>query len=310
MRLLNCLTLLVLVIPASSAQAEPQASTVSVTGSAFVERPCEVMRLQVDLLSRGPLLTEAMSQLKARAEKATAQLKDLGALPASIKLGTPKVMDIRTQQQRQMQQMVVEQLRSRGRRVAEREEKAQPVTVGQKLTAEWKLDSTDAEQLLVRVHDLKQKITDGDLSGFNELNTKSEEDEELAEELGEMAQMYNYDDGQSRPGQPVFMFVARFSDDEKQKAMADAYQSAQKQATQLSKAAGRSLGTLVQITSHAASNPASSLYAGGFSNYDPFQYQIVQQAAMAAGENSDESISLEPDLVRWQVSVSASFAIE
>lgn len=310
MRLSLCLTLLVLIALVLPARAEPTASTVGVTGSAYVERPCEVMRLQVDLLSRGPSLTEAISQLKVRAEQAKAQLEKLGALPNSIKLGTPKVMDIRTQQQRQMRQMVIEQLRSRGRRAAERKEKAEPVTVGQQLTAEWKLDPAEADQMLVRIHELKQKISDGDLSGFNELNAKSEEDEELAEELGEMAQMYNYDDGQSRPGQPVFMFVVRFSEEEKQKAMADAYPSAQKQATQLAKAAGRSLGTLVQINSHGASNATSNLYNSGYSNYDAFAYQIMQQSALTAGENSDESISLEPDAVRWQVSVSASFAIE
>lgn len=297
--------LLVIALPARAQfPGLPQEGTVSGAGTVLIDKPPTSLRLSIELLARGKDLPDALAKLKDRKEAARLQLAELGAIERSIQIAEPKLSTGKTPQQEQMQRMIVQRLRSRGKKGAP----AQPtmVTIGAALTADWALEAGSTEDLLVRSHALEEKIKAADLAGLAELEELSPAEKELQEETANMG--YGGGQEQAKPGEPVFLYVGPITDEERDQALAQAFGKAKTQAQQLSKAAGSSLGPLRSLT--ATFQPITDQQAmAGYGYQNPY-YQIMQQYGEGSwGEGSQEAIGPRAGKVGLRVTVHAAFSL-
>jgi len=307
-------SVVVLASPAfAQAQGAGEGGTVSGNGVVTISRQPETMRLQVALQGKGATLKDALAAVKTRADAARKQLTSLGAEKDSIKIDNTKITPKNDQdQQRQMQRMMMQRMQQGGKTPKKPKKVAEPVLVSAMLTAEWKLDTKSADELLLSVNALQEKIKAADLAGMKDAEKLSPEQEEMLEEMGDQ-EMYNYNsNNQPKPGEPVFLFVGKISDAERDKALGEAFQKAKAQATRVAKAAGAELGTLKSLTSH----DASSGYNGYGGNYDRYAYQALQAARAQAGiddedgEVETEAMGVEPARVKVTITVMASFDLK
>ncbi|MCA9006517.1 MAG: SIMPL domain-containing protein [Planctomycetaceae bacterium] len=282
-----------------------EAGTVSGNGTVVIEKTPAVMRMQVDLLSKASSLEEALAGLKERVEAARAQLAAFGVDKASIKLGEPKLSAGKNDRQQQMEAVLAERMRSLNRGGAQKNAApSTPVTVSVELTAEWKLKVKTIEELLLATQPLQKKIKDADVGGIKAASQLSPEEQEIMEEMGEIS-MYG-DEGESKPGEPVFFYAALISQQEEDKALGEAYQKARSQAARLAKAAGYELGKLSSISSDAGSSTQESEYG-----YSSAYYTIARrlQAAENSKDSQAEAVSVLPGQVKYEVNVMAGFEL-
>ena len=148
-------------------------------------------------------------------------MTSLGAEKDSIKIDNTKITPKNDQdQQRQMQRMMMHCMQQGGKTPKKPKKVAEPVLVSAMLTAEWKLDTKSADELLLSVNALQEKIKAADLAGMKDAEKLSPEQEEMLEEMGDQ-EMYNYNsNNQPKPGEPVFLFVGKISDAERDKRSA------------------------------------------------------------------------------------------
>jgi hypothetical protein len=179
------------------------------------------------------------------------------------------------------------------------------------LTAEWKLSAKSPDELLLAVHALQEKIKAADLAGMKDAEKLSPEQEEMLEEAEDPDMMGFNSNIEVKPGEPVFMYVSRISDAERDKALAEAFQKARAHATRLAKAAGAELGNLKSLTAHNAS-PRDYDVSGGRNQY---AYQMIQMARAQAGLDDDEAndteaLGVEPGPVKINVTIMAVFDLK
>jgi uncharacterized protein YggE len=310
---LSTVVLLLAAPGAASAQlVEP--GTVSGNAHVTISRQPETMRVQIALQGKGATLKDALTAVKSRGDAARKQLTTLGAAKDSIKVESPKVAeknDQQNQRQMRMQMMMMQRMRQGGKAAAPKKAKtAEPILVSAMLTAEWKLDAKSPDELLLSVHSLQEKIKAADLAGTKDAEKLSAEQEEMLEEMEDQMQFGS--DNEPKPGEPVFMFISRISDADREKALAEAFQKAKTQATRVAKAAGAELGSLKSLT-------ASSSSAGGYNqygNYNQHAYRAIQLARQAQGIDEDgsddetEAMGVEPGPVKITVTVMASFDLK
>ena len=291
------------------AQAPDESGTVAGNGVVTISRPPEIMRVQIALQGKGADLKAALAAVKARADAARKQLTTLGAGKESIKVDQAKIGAKNNQQQRQMQMMMMQRMRQ-GNKASKKPKTPDPVLVSAMLTAEWKLDSKSADDLLVAVHALQEKIRAADLAGTKDAEKLSPEQEELLEEMEANQNQYGSED-EPKPGEPVFIFVSRISEAERDKALAEAFQKAKVQAMRLAKAAGAELGDLYSLTGGSSSPNDYNSYG----RYNQYAYQTLQMARAEAGMEDDEgndteALGTEPGPVKINVTVRAAFDLK
>jgi uncharacterized protein YggE len=287
--------------------------TISGNGIVVLKREPQVLRLQIDLLAKGKNLKEVLEKLKARREAARKQLTALVAAPASIEFADVKIMPGKTDQQRQMEMMIRQRMRSAGRATTKEAEKFGPLTVSVGLKAEWPLQAATAEERLLRAHELEEKLKAADLAGRNETEQLSPEEQEAAEE-SEDAQMRMYESSEGpKPGEPVFLYVGKIPDPDRAKALAEAFGKAKAEAARLAEAAGVTLGALRYVGS-GSGGPWGTDYEdmSAYSNsaYARYLYPILQRARAGQGDVIDEAIGVNAGMVTMRYSVSAAFAIK
>ena len=286
---------------------EEERGVVSGTGAASITRPPDTMRLQIGVMGRGATLKDALTALKDRVSKAKTQLTALGAEKDSIKISEPHITELQNDRSRQMQMMMMRS-RMRGGKANSKTSTPIPVLVSSMLTAEWKLTAKLPDELLLAVHPIQEKIKAADLAGSKEAEKLTPEQEELLEEA---AQEYGYDGSdESKPGQPVFLFVSRVADAERDQALADAYDKARKQASRLASAAGAQLGRLKSLNSHESSANDSDEYGGGGFNFSYRQMQMLNRRQANSEKDENEAFAVQPGPVKFLVTVTASFEVE
>lgn len=296
-------TVILVLLPHVGQSAEPAAATVMATGTASLERSCQIMRLQLDLLARADDISAAASQLEARAKAAVDGLAGLGADRATIRLDSPRLSDPGSDRQSQLEMMVRQQVRARTRPNAKKKEF---LSVVQSLTADFALPEADGTELLIKVHELQSKIREADFAGLKAIDEAMKEDEDLAEAMEEMQSQISFGGmEEQRPGEPVFLFLARWTDDQHAPAMVQAFADARKQAKALALAAGRELGELTQLTGHEAGEPISY---GGLQGFSAAYYQMMGQDGDANPRH--ESTSTTPGLVRKTLTINATFTLK
>jgi uncharacterized protein YggE len=120
---------------------------------------------------------------------------------------------------------------------------------------------------------------------------------------------YNSNDG-PKPGEPIFLFVSRIPEADREKAIAEAFQKAKTQATKLAKAAGVELGGLKSLSSRSNSGGGNEY---GYNSQAYRMMQMAQRMQMTGDdedeENSAEALGAEAGPVKFNVVVTASFEL-
>ena len=273
---------------------------ISASGTSIVQRKPTQLRLYMQLQVKGKTLDDALAKLKERREAATAQLETLKADKKSIVFGAPSVGAQQSSRRQQIEAMVMAQMRSRGKKAPKGLKVPQTVTLTCTLTAHWPLEAQSPEQLLLLTQGIQEKIKAADLSGSKEAEKLSPEEEEFEEEATQMMNQYNEE--AKSAGQANFVFVAILPKEEREKAMAEAFANAKKQAAELAKAAGVNIGPLVGLSGHCG---GQSNFGGGFNSYDPSGRMEALQQMMSQGadenpnEKLDETIGADPGTLKF-----------
>lgn len=294
-----------------TAQAQMAESAVTGTGAVDIKKQPDAMRVQVDLVAKGKDLKEALAKLKQRRDAATNQLVALGVDKSALTFAEPGIATDQSsrQRERQMEMMVRARTGGRAKKPDAKSAAAPPVMVAQQLKADLPLKGASIEELLEKAHTLQEKIKAADLAGLKETEKLSPQEEEQAEETKAMEEMMMGNTGEPQRGEPVFLFVSKITEAERDKAMAEAFQKAKAEAQRLAKAAGAELGKLNTLHATAAAGNE------GYDEYDAYAsrgyYRAMQQAA-GRGDSSEatEAIGGKIGKVGIRVSVTASFTMK
>jgi uncharacterized protein YggE len=285
--------------------AGSSAPSINGSGASVLSRSPKTLRLRIDLSGSAKSTKDALAKLKTLGDAATTKLKDMGAEKDSIKIAAPRISEASNDQRRQMEMMVRQRMRAGGKKPKAQPEP--PVVVSATLTAEWKLAGKDVAALLIEGHDLEEEVKAADLAGTKKNGEeKSEEEQEMTDE---MEQYGMRDDGQPKPGQPLFMYVAKVDEAERAKALHGAYEKARAEAEQLAAAAGVKLGSLRGLQSQASPGDEGNY---GYSRYGNMrQYMIAQMAASGESESAlpTEAVGAHPGEVRMTFAVYANFEL-
>ncbi|MDB5387790.1 MAG: hypothetical protein JWM11_3436 [Planctomycetaceae bacterium] len=282
---------------------------VSGTGMVQLERIPEILRMQVQLTSKGATLKEALTALKARSDAARLQLATMGAEKESIKIDASRIA-VQDPNRRNAMEMMLAQQMKRGAKGAAKSKPVAPVEVTASLSAEWKLTVKDAETLLLAVHPLQEKIRAADLAGKAETEKLTPEQEEMLEELQASGQNRFGQNDQETQGQPDFLFVSHITEAEHEKAMAEAFQKAQARASRFAKAAGCQLGAVRSIES--SDGPSMEYEDYSMRGYGSSQFSLLQQAARQHSGSTDlpEAVGATASKVKYAVNLTATFELK
>lgn len=286
--------------PLTCLRAQEQGSGIQASGMATIERPSEVMRMQVEILAKSAKdLPDAMAKLKSRRAKVEKTLESLGADKKSISFGELRIDESQDENHRRMEMMVHQRLAQRGKKPA-KEVVTKPVRVAMRLTVEWPLKDADAASQLMESKKLQDAIKAADLAGLKETEEQTAEESEVAEEMEEP--MNNWGgQNQAKPGEPQFRFFAKIPAADREKAMAEAFRRARVEAEQLAKAADVGLGRLQSLQATSSPDPED------FEGYRPYGFQYRGRPSETDG---DEATGPKPGILKLRVGISASFAIK
>jgi hypothetical protein len=287
---------------------------ITATGTSVVQRKPTQLRLYMQLTAKGKTLKDALAKLKERQEAATTQLESLKADKKSIVFGVPSMAGDQSSRKKQIQAMVIQQMKARGKKVPKGLLAPQTVSVSSTLTAHWPLKEDSHEKLLLLSQNLQEKIKAADLSGSKETEKGSAEDEELDEETSQMMSRFGGEEEGQQPGQPQFLFVAELPKKERAKAMADAFVKAKARATELAKAAGVGIGPLVGLgggcsgQNSIGESPYYARYSSG--TPDIVRQMIAEQAGESSGEQDEKpnvAMAADPSNLKFNCTIGAMF---
>ncbi|MDB5343499.1 MAG: hypothetical protein JWP89_1876 [Schlesneria sp.] len=289
-------------LPLVSLQAqEPATGTgIQASGMATIERPAEVMRMQVEILAKSAKdLPDALAKLRTRRTKVEKVLESLGADKKAIAFGELRIDESQDANLARMEMMMHQRLSQRGKKPT-KEVVAKPVRVAMRLTAEWRLKEGDATSQLLESKKLQDAIKAADLAGVKETEEQTAEEAEIAEEMEEPVNNWG-GQNQAKPGEPQFTFAAKIPAADREKAMADAFRKARTEAEQLAKAAEVGLGRL------------QSMQATLFP--DPENFEIYRQYGSQYRSHSDDAEGYDatgpkPGMLKLRVGVTVSFVIK
>jgi len=290
--------------------------TVEGTGNVTLKRPATVLRMHLQLNGKGKTLEESFAKLKIRRGEMAAKLAKLNADMDSIEWGTPGLSAVESAYQQQFEALVRERLSS-GRAVPKGLKIPKTVTTTVSFKADWPVAAESHEKLLVVVQALQKQIRTADLAGVKEPEKLSPEEQEMAEEMA--AIMANSGEGQPPVGEVHFVYVARITDQERDEAMAEAFQKARAAAARLARAAGAKLGPLVSLSGSGGGSAYTGEddYFGGYggfgNNYARMNYMRQMMGLQSSADpdaRANETIAADPAALSFQFAVQARFGIE
>jgi hypothetical protein len=279
-------------------------------GNVTVKRPPTQLRMFLMLSGKGKTIEDAIADLKAKREKAVAHIEKLGADKKSIDRGTAAVSQEDAQRRRQLEQMIRQ--RMRGGKATKAAKLPESVAVAAMLSAHWPLEAKEPEAILIFVHKLQKDIKDAKLAGGDQQGLSAEE-AELAEEAGADAEqmMGRYGEEQGDPNTPMFAYVATISDQDRAKAMAEAFQKAKADAVRLAAAASVQLGPLASVGGGTVGNARMDYNSMPYAGNNPMREIMMRQMNVSDdGESREnEAVGQDPAHVTFVVNVTAAFAV-
>ena len=296
----------------AAAQADAVAGaggTVTGSGAVTVSRQPNVLRMTIELPAEGKDIKEAIANLKKERMALAAKIEKLGAAKDKVTFSEPRVGGQpggSMNAQRQMMRQMVRMQRAGGRAAAGKEaaDGAPPpkVAVSLTVTAEWPLAEQSPEEFVVAGYTLREKLRAAGLSKPPEPKELTPEEQE---EMEELAGMMDEEEGAAAPGEPSFVFVSRFTAEERDNAMAEAFKKARAEATRLATAAAGTLGDLRTVN--------GSTSADGAGDDDVYGYQramMIQMGMNPADPGVEEGTTSEPGPVSMRVTVTATFGMK
>jgi uncharacterized protein YggE len=287
------------------ATGRAEEGTASGWGATDVQVVPEVLRVRIELVTKGKDVKEAVEKLKTRRETVREKLTTFGATKDSVKFNDPSVGTEATRRERMMRG----EWRGPPDGVAPQAAKTkgpQPIFVSTSVTAEFPLKSDGPDEFLVAAHALQEKIRAADLGGLKDAGKLTPQEEEIAEERGVQP---TGQEGGPKPGEPIFLFVGRIDESQRTKAAADAFQKAKLQAARLARAVNSDLGDIRDIresVSPAAatdeSDPDSQYYAQAMA----YGYYGRQDT----GADTSEAISPKAGKVSLRIGVMVKYALK
>lgn len=290
----------VTLVALTSVDAQEAVAGIQVSGMSTIERPAEVMRMQVEILAKSSKdLPDALAKLKTRRAKVEKALETLGADKKAIKFGELRIDDTQDDTHRRMEMMVQQRLMQRGRKPP-KEAIAKPVRVAMRLTAEWPLKEGDITSQIIESKKLQDAIKGADLGGVKETEEQTAEESELEEEMEAPINTWG-GENQTKPGEPQFTFAAKIPVAAREKALAEAYRMARMEAEQLAKAAEIGVGRLQSIQSTASPDPEE---------FEAYRQYGFQYRGRSGETDNNEAIGSQPGILKLRVGVAAVFAIQ
>lgn len=290
----------VLFAPSTESRAEPSAATVSGTGNIEIKRQPETLRVQIEVMARGKSLKESFEKLKARREEVREALIKLGARKEGVTFGDPGTADDASGRQNDVDRLIRDRNRALGKE-AKKTEAA--VIVAGFVRADFPLTGGALDEFIVASRELQDKIKAADLGGLKEKGKLTPEEQEALEEA--VGRPRRGDEGDR--GEPVFLFVSKVSEEDRAKALADAFARAKRDAERLAKAAGAELGGLHKLTKPF---PDSGEFGDPYARYRYSNNSALIQALERTDDEVTEAIGLQPGKVSLRVGVVAEFTLK
>jgi hypothetical protein len=276
------------------------------TGEAVIERSPDTLRLSMQLMSKSMQIKQCLSQLKERSEAARTQLVALGAKKDTVKIGSPRIDETQATYRKQMEMMMAQQMRQRGKK--KKAEIVFPTVIAAQLTAEWPLSGKSVDEILILSHDLSEKIKAADLSGSKKSEKLLPEEEEVMEESEAASQFSRYNQGNEKPGEPVFLYVSTIPAEIQEKGFADAFQKAKTNAAGLAKSADASLGRLLSLRKDETFSPFDSENLRGYGG-EYGQYMALARMSGNMRSSATEAVGPTPDKTEHRIKVAATFEL-
>ena len=273
-------------------------ATVKGSGTANLQKPADLLHLEVQLQVRGKDVQDAVATIKQRE---SAIKEKLGGIAAGTVSFEPPKIESDNDPRKAYAKMTGMMNPGARKRAAP----AKGVNVTTTLRADWELKGSDAEAVSLAAYQLQEKITSA--APWSAKGREGDVQQEEQEEAAEEAAGNPYLAAMPKPGQPVFSFAARFTPEERAKAAREAFARATQQATQLARAAGKTLGDLRELesTPPVASPTENSNTAEAFN----FVQAMLGPAAKPKTE-PDITYGDAPGQISEPVNVTAVFTIK
>jgi hypothetical protein len=176
------------------------------------------------------------------------------------------------------------------------------------LTAEWPLTTKDPEEVFLFVQHLQEKVKAAKLAGGKEAEKPSPEEDEMTEEM--QAETGFPGEEEFDPNTPMCVYVAKVADEDRAKALAEAFQKAKADAQRIAQAAGIQLGPLVGLGASGTGQfrggweyndePMSPAYRQAFERFRSTTFQEP---------NENEAMAQDPGHVTFNVVARATFSL-
>jgi uncharacterized protein YggE len=299
-------------IPAVLRADERAVRTVNSVGFAELKRQPDILRVQVEIQSRGKDLKEALAKLRERRAAAQRQLDAIGATPGSVQFTDPRITPEGKASQQARMMLMMQRMQNPGQKPAKKAKEAPTILVSCGLKAELPLQASSPEELLLMAHALEERMKAADLGGRKELKRSSPQDEELSEEEATEMMDPNAED-RPKPGEPVFLYISKVTEEEHAKLLAESFQKARREAGRLARAAGAELGALTHLEDNSAQE-FSGEEEGVIDN--PYTLRLMQQM-MGRGRpgvtdterQPREAMGMQPGKVSYRVALSTVFEL-
>jgi uncharacterized protein YggE len=277
-------------------------ASVSGDGIARLQLAPTAIRMRLAVMVKAPTMREAVQRMGERRDIANEQLATLGASKASVHWSPVGVGPAPSSQQQRQMQMVLRQRMAQGGRKPK--EPPRSVTLHSTLTAEWPLKPADAEEQLIAVDELQEKIRRADLAGSKEMKKLTPEEQEEAEELAMQAVNYGMDEA-AKPGEPAFVFFASISADQRASLLAEAFAKARSRADELATASGGKLGNVLNVSMQTPSTSWQSYSRAVYRYNEPGSEEPTGSA-----DHEKEAVGTDPSGIDYQIHIVASFALK
>ena len=282
----GCLIGAVLLGSPATVLGQADADGLVAIGVAKSEGMADRLRVTMTVKAKGPDMEKAIEVLKKRQKSAKIKMEKMGVIEDSIEFGAISTGGGGGRQAQIMQAMMNQ---ARGDKRMERMMKVKPpASVQVSLSADWKLDADmDEVEMLISVDKLKTKIVAADIVSASEEDELTAAQEELAEEMAQMANRYG--EGGESSG-PEFVFVRKVSAEDVKKLVAEAVADGKKKAQELADSTGVKLGAIYRVASIDRDQVQEY--------YDPYGGYRSRQAAKSKTDDDGtlHAVSDSPDV--------------
>jgi len=148
---------------------EAEEGTVTESGTAILEKQPDLLRMQIKIFAQDRTLRRALERLKLRLKKVQEEIAKVETKTSLIQVGEAEIASSKTDQQRQMERMIAQQLKQRGEDAKGEKKLKRPIQVAATVTVEWPLKAKSIEELLVESHLLKEQIEKIEFNNADEL---------------------------------------------------------------------------------------------------------------------------------------------